>query len=216
MITAVISDFGGVLTSPLLDTFAAFGDAYGISAEQLGKAFAALMERGGANPIFELETGRMSEAEFLESLGVELAEQLGRPVEMSGFGEHFFERLHANERMIEYMRELRARGYKLAICTNNVREWEARWRAMLPVDEIFDVVVDSAFVGMRKPEPEIYRLTLDRLGVAAADSLLIDDVELNCQGARDVGIAAVWFQSDEQAIADVEAALNGAGSVPSG
>jgi putative hydrolase of the HAD superfamily len=209
LITAVISDFGGVLTSPLLDTFAAFGDAYGISPEQLGKAFAALMKRGGANPIFELETGRMSEAEFLESLGVELAEQLGRPVEMSGFGEHFFEHLHANERMIEYMRELRARGYKLAICTNNVREWEARWRALLPVDEIFDVVVDSAFVGIRKPEPEIYRLTLDRLGVAAADSLLIDDVELNCQGARDVGIAAVWFRTDEQAIADVEAALNG-------
>ncbi len=45
--------------------------------------------------------------------------------------------------MIEYMRELRGRGYKLAICTNNVREWEHRWRAKLPVDEIFDVVVDS-------------------------------------------------------------------------
>jgi putative hydrolase of the HAD superfamily len=209
LITAVISDFGGVLTSPLLDTFTAFGEVFGIGPEQLGKAFVALMERSDANPIFELETGRMSEAEFLESLGAELAERLGRPVEMTGFGEHFFEHLHPNERMIEYMRELRTRGYKLAICTNNVREWEARWRAMLPVEEIFDVVVDSAFVGMRKPEPEIYRLTLDRLGVAASDSLLIDDVELNCQGARDVGIAAVWFQSDGQAIADIEAALNG-------
>ena len=59
--------------------------------------------------------------------------------------------------MIEYMHELRGRGYKMAICTNNIREWEAQWRAMLPVDEIFDVVVDSAFVGSRKPEPRIYR-----------------------------------------------------------
>jgi putative hydrolase of the HAD superfamily len=209
LITAVISDFGGVLTSPLLDTFTAFGEASGIGAEQLGNAFVALMERTGTNPIFELETGRMSEPEFLGSLGEELAEQLGRPVEMAGFGEHFFEHLHPNEQMIEYMRELRTRGYKLAICTNNVREWEARWRAMLPVDEIFDVVVDSAFVGVRKPEPEIYRLTLDRLGVAATESLMIDDVELNCQGARDVGIAAVWFQSDAQAIAEIEAALDG-------
>jgi putative hydrolase of the HAD superfamily len=207
LITAVISDFGGVLTSPLLDTFTAFGEAYGISPEQLGNAFVALMERNRTNPIFELETGRMSEPEFLSSLGAELAEQLGRPVEMAGFGEHFFEHLHPNQRMIGYMRELRERGYKLAICTNNVREWEARWRAMLPVDEIFDVVVDSAFVGMRKPEPGIYRATLDRLGVAAANALLIDDVELNRQGARDVGIAAVWFQTDEQAIADIEAAL---------
>ena len=65
------------------------------------------------------------------------------------------------------MRELRERGYKLAICTNNVREWEPLWRAKLPVDEIFDVVVDSAFVGMRKPEPRIYEITLERLGVAA-------------------------------------------------
>ncbi len=58
LITALISDFGGVLTSPLLDTFTAFGEAYGISPEQLGNAFVALMQRSGTNPIFELETGR--------------------------------------------------------------------------------------------------------------------------------------------------------------
>ena len=205
----MISDFGGVLTSPLLDTFTAFGEASGIWPEQLGQAFAALLARDGTNPIVELETGRMTEAEFLRSLGAQLEQQLGRPVEMSGFGEHFFEHLRPNERMIGYMRQLRERGYKLAICTNNVREWEARWRAMLPVDEIFDVVVDSAFVGLRKPEPQIYELTLQRIGVDAAQALLVDDIELNCQGARDVGIAAVWFQSDEQAIADIEAALGG-------
>jgi epoxide hydrolase-like predicted phosphatase len=128
---------------------------------------------------------------------------------MESFGERLFAHLHPNGRMIDYMRSLRARGYKLAICTNNVREWEARWRAMLPVDEIFDVVVDSAFVGTRKPEPEIYRLTLQRLEVGAQEALFIDDMELNCQGARDVGIAAVWFQSDEQAIDDIEALLTG-------
>jgi putative hydrolase of the HAD superfamily len=109
--------------------------------------------------------------------------------------------------MIAYMRELRERGYKLAICTNNVREWEPLWRSMLPVDEIFDVVVDSAFVGTRKPEPEIYRLTLDGLGVAPGAALLIDDIELNCQGAREFGLRAVWFRSTEQAIAEVQEAL---------
>ena len=96
--------------------------------------------------------------------------------------------------MIDYMRGLRDRGYKLAICTNNVREWERLWRAMLPVDEIFDVVVDSAFVGTRKPEPRIYELTLERLGVGAGTSLLIDDIELNCTAARELGMRAVWFQ----------------------
>jgi putative hydrolase of the HAD superfamily len=60
---------------------------------------------------------------------------------------------------------------------------------------------------MRKPEPEIYRLTLEGLGVAAGAALLIDDIELNCQGARELGMRSVWFRSNEQAIAEVEAAL---------
>jgi putative hydrolase of the HAD superfamily len=105
------------------------------------------------------------------------------------------------------MRELRGRGYRMAICTNNVREWEPLWRAKLPVDEIFDVVVDSAFVGSRKPEPRIYEITLERLGVAADSALLIDDIELNCTAAEELGIRAVWFQSTEQAIAEIERAL---------
>ncbi len=153
-IDAVISDFGGVLTSPLLDSFASFQNSSGISLEQLGMAMAAVAARDAANPLFELETGRMSEARFLETLGAELTAQQGRPVELHGFGERYFDSLYPNEPMIEFMRELRGRGYRMAICTNNVREWERLWRAKLPVDEIFDVVVDSGFVGYRKPEPE--------------------------------------------------------------
>ena len=111
------------------------------------------------------------------------------------------------EELIDYMRDLGGRGYKLAICTNNVREWEHRWRAMLPVDEIFGVIVDSAFVGTRKPEPQIYEITLERLGVAPEAALMVDDLELNCAAARDLGMGAVWFHDNEQAIADIEAAL---------
>ena len=204
---AVISDFGGVLTSPLAGSFQAFQDTSGVPLEELGKAMAAIGARLGVNPLFELETGRLSEVEFLRQIGEQLSGQLGRPVDMSGFGERYFAHLQPNEALIGYMRELRGRGYKLAICTNNVREWEQRWRAMLPIDEIFDVVVDSAFVGTRKPEPRIYELTLEALGVEAGSALLIDDIEANCTGARALGIHAVWFQSTEQAIADTEAAL---------
>ena len=208
MIEAVISDFGGVLTSPLLDSFAAFQDSSGISLEHLGLAMAAIWKQDGANPLFELETGRMTEAEFLRRMGDELSHQLGQHVELHGFGERYFEHLHPNDPMIEYMRDLRGRGYRLAICTNNVREWEPLWRAKLPVDELFDVVVDSGFVGSRKPERRIYEITLERLGVPASDALFIDDVELNCQVARELGMEAVWFRSSEQAIADTEAQLS--------
>jgi putative hydrolase of the HAD superfamily len=206
-IQAVISDFGGVLTSPLAGSFQAFQDASGVPLAELGKAMAAIGARLGVNPLFELETGRLSEAEFLTQIGSQLSEQLGRPVDMTEFGERYFAHLEPNAEMIGYMRELRERGYKLAICTNNVREWEQRWRAMLPVDDIFDVVVDSAFVGTRKPEPRIYELTLQALGVDAGSALLIDDIEVNCTGARALGIHAVWFQSSAQVIADTEAAL---------
>ena len=127
---------------------------------------------------------------------------------MGDFGEAYFAHLDPNEPMIELMRDLRARGYRMAICTNNVREWEPIWRAMLPVDEIFELVVDSAFVGTRKPEPEIYAITLDRLGVPAAQTLFIDDIDVNCAAAQAAGMTAVHFVTTEQAIADIEAALS--------
>jgi putative hydrolase of the HAD superfamily len=210
-VAAIISDLGGVLTSSMQGSFEAFQEASGIPLAELGAAMAAVGARLGVNPLFELETGRLSETEFLLALGDQLSRQLGRTVDMKGFGEQYFAGLVPNEPMIDYMRGLRGRGYRMAICTNNVREWEQRWRAMLPVDEIFDVVVDSAFVGTRKPESRIYELTLERLEIDAASAVMIDDIELNCTGARDVGIRAVWFQSTEQAIADVEALLGEAG-----
>ncbi len=206
-IEAVISDFGGVLTSPLMQSFAALQDSSGITPQALGTAMAAITERDGAHPLFELETGRLSEARFLSALELELSAQLGRDVKLDRFGERYLEHLHPNEPLIDHMRTLRARGYKLAICTNNVREWERLWRAKLPVDEIFDVVVDSAFVGFRKPERRIYEITLERLGVAPGSALFIDDLEINCQAASELGIAAVWFRSTEQAIEEIEAAL---------
>ena len=211
-ITAVISDFGGVLTSPLLDSFVAFQESSGVSLEQLGAAMAAVAGEQGANPLYELETGRMTEARFLELLSDALTRALGREVSLHGFGERYFAHLHANEPMIDFMRDLRGRGYKLAICTNNVREWEGRCRAKLPVDEIFDDVIDSAFVGSRKPEQQIYELTLTRLGVDAAQALFVDDIEVNCTAAREIGIHAVWFRDTEQAIAEIEAALTAAGA----
>ena len=206
-IQAVISDFGGVLTSPLVDSFAAVQESSGISMRALGTAMAAIAVRDGVNPLFELETGRLTEAAFLGALERELSGQLSREVRLDGFGERWFARLEPNEPLIGLMSSLRDRGYKLAICTNNVREWEQRWRSKLPVDEIFDVVVDSAFVGFRKPEPRIYEITLERLGVPAGAALFIDDLELNCQAASELGMTSVWFRSNEQAIEEIETAL---------
>ena len=163
-IRAVISDFGGVLTTPLLGSFLAFQDQTGNSAEALGRAMQRIAESQGEHPLFELERGRLTEAEFLGLLRAELVSELGHEPELHRFARSTSTPSSRIEPMIDLMRDLKGRGYRMALLTNNVREWEPLWRAMLPVDEIFEIVVDSAFVGIRKPEPEIYELTLERLG----------------------------------------------------
>jgi putative hydrolase of the HAD superfamily len=211
-ITTVISDFGGVLTTPLMRSFMAFQDQTGIQWDAMGHAMQRAAERNGAYPLFELEKGKMTEDEFLTLLQDELEPELGHRPELHGFREIYFDALDPNEAMVELMSDLRRRGYRMALLTNNVREWEPLWRSLLPVDAIFELIVDSAFVGMRKPEPEIYELTLERLGdPPPAECLFIDDVEVNVEAARRIGLAAVHFRDNDQAIAEIEAALDGAG-----
>jgi putative hydrolase of the HAD superfamily len=206
-IEAIVSDFGGVLTTPLLSSFMAVQDEIGISPENLGKAMRTVTEEDGENPLYLLERGEMTEVDFLARLGDGLEPLLGHRPELHRFRETYFEALHPNEPMIELMRELKASGLRMTMLTNNVREWEPLWRSMLPVDEIFETVVDSGFVGCRKPEPRIYEMTLERLGLPAAGCLFIDDLEHNIDGARELGMNAVHFRDNEQAIAEIRAAL---------
>jgi putative hydrolase of the HAD superfamily len=212
-IRAVISDFGGVLTNKLIEAFAAFQNESGISMEQLGRGMQRVAERDGEYPLFRLERGEISEADFLDNLCWGLESELGHRPTLHRFREIYFDALHANEPMLDLMRELRDRGFRMAILTNNVREWEELWRSKLPLDDVFEVIVDSGWVGMRKPQPEIYLLTLDRLGdgLQPTECLFVDDNELNVEAARELGMIAVQFRSNEQAIEEIRAALEGAG-----
>ena len=202
-VEAVISDFGGVLTTPLVQSFMAFQNRTGIGPEVLGQAMQAATEANGDNPLYEMERGEISEVAFLETLTDSLEPLLGHRPEMHRFKEIYFEALDPNPQMIELMRQLKAEGYRMAMLTNNVREWEPLWRSMLPVDEIFETVVDSGFVGCRKPESKIYALTLERLGLPAEACLFVDDVPVNCEGAERAGMTAVHFQDTAQAIAEI-------------
>ena len=201
MIKAVICDFGGVLTSPLVRGFLAYQEESGVSAEQLGTAMAKATEEHGRHPLFELERGRISEAEF----GRRLERHLEPGFDLARLSQLYFDHLEPNQPMIDLMAQLRARGLRMALLTNNVREWEARWRSLLPeLDDIFELVVDSAFVGMRKPEPAIYELTLERLGsVTAEECVFVDDIDVNCQAAGELGMHPVRFEENAQAIPEI-------------
>jgi putative hydrolase of the HAD superfamily len=203
-IRAVISDFGGVLTNPLWEAFAGWNKRVGADPGVLGMALQTAAEERGEHPLYELERGQITEDEFTAIVQA----QLPGEIQLKGFRDIYFSHLHPNEPMIDLMRDLRGRGVRMAMLTNNVREWEPLWRAKLPVDEIFEVVVDSAFVGMRKPEREIYELTLERLGDVRADEcVFVDDVDVNCHMATELGMTAVHYVSPDQAIPEIRAAV---------
>jgi putative hydrolase of the HAD superfamily len=210
---AIVTDFGGVLTTPLAAAIETVQQQTGVEPTTFGEAIGRIAEREGAHPLFELECGRIAEEQFNRAMSQELSALTGQEVDFGSFGELLFQGLHPNDEMIQLMARLGQAGYRMAILTNNVREWESRWKSMLPVEEIFELVVDSAFVNCRKPEPEIYRITLDRLGLAATDCLFIDDMEINCQGAAALGFHTVHFRDNRQAIAEIRSVV-GTDAIP--
>ena len=112
-IRALVSDFGGVLTSPLLHAFAALQEEFGIPPGALGSALAAAAQRDGAHPLYELEKGRMTEEAFLGRLEASLEDQLGRRVSLLDFNARYFAALQPNEALFAYYRTLRERGLRL-------------------------------------------------------------------------------------------------------
>lgn len=206
MTRVLISDFGGVLTSPLQEGFLAYQEESGVSLTELGLAMAKATEEHGDHPLFVLERGEITETEFRDRI----ERHLEAGFDLSRLRALYFDHLDPSREMIDYVREVRGRGVRTALLTNNVREWEPLWRSKLPeIDELFEVVVDSAFVGLRKPDPAIYELTLERLGrdALASDCVFVDDLEINCEAARVLGMTAVRFVKPGQAIPEIESAL---------
>ncbi len=199
----VISDFGGVLTTPLVEAFASVQDRVGIPPKTFGEALRALNEREGTNPLFELECGRITEKEFQVQLADGLEPLLGHRPEIEDFGLLLFEALDPNPGMIDLIREVRRDGIRTSLLTNNVKEWEVKWRSMMPIDELFETVVDSAFVGCRKPDPRIYNLTLERVGLDPEECIFIDDMKINIDAANELGLHGVHFRETAQVRAEV-------------
>ena len=108
--------------------------------------------------------------------------------------------------MIHRVRELRVEGYRTAILTNNIKEWGPYWKSSIPLD-LFDLVVDSCEVGLRKPDPAIFRLTCDRLGVAPEAAVFLDDTRRHVESARTVGLHAILVADPLVALAELDAIL---------
>ncbi|MGK2877931.1 MAG: HAD family hydrolase [Solirubrobacterales bacterium] len=202
-VRVIISDFGGVLTNPLEEAFIAWQQDTGIPLEELGKAMFTIAEKLGENPLYKLEKGEISEPHFEKVMEDQLRSQLGDDTEFVDFAEFYFSQLTPNQPFLDFLFEYKAGGGRLALLTNNVKEWEPRWRAMLPIDELFEAITDSGFEGTRKPEPLIYEITFQRItelagleDVKRSECVLVDDIEINCDAARDFGFKAVRYHGD--------------------
>lgn len=218
-VRVIISDFGGVLTNPLEEAFLAYQEESGIPLEELGSAMFALGEVDGENPLYRLEKGLLTEHEFEEMMQAQLRKQLGDHLEFVNFSDSYFSHLQPNQPFLDFLFDYKAGGGRLALLTNNVKEWEPRWRAMLPIDELFETIVDSGFVGTRKPERRIFEITFDQIthleglhDVRPEECVLVDDIEVNCDAARKFGFRAVRYHGgNESVVSELELLLPAAG-----
>lgn len=197
-VTAVLFDFAGVLTSSPWGAMTAAG---GGDLELLIGSY----EEDGDHPWHRVERGEMSIADWITEVTAE-ADRRGAAVDFSVLQQLLAE-LTVHQPVVDRIRELRAEGYRTALITNNVREASATWRALVPLDELFDVVVDSCEVGMRKPNPAIYRHALDLLGRRPEEAVFLDDSPGNVAGARAAGLAGIHVVDPDEALAELDELL---------
>lgn len=102
-----------------------------------------------------------------------------------------------SEPMVGLVHELKDNGLRIGILTNNVREFREWWWPLMDFSAVFDTVVDSHEVSMRKPNPAIYRLTMDRLGAEPARTAFLDDLQANVDAAGAVGMHGILVEEDQ-------------------
>jgi FMN phosphatase YigB (HAD superfamily) len=201
----LIVDWGGVLTGDMRSAVQSWARADGIDLE----AYGAIMRdwfgepvgvEARLNPIHALERGEMTVPDFEVRLAAALTERTGRPHEAGGLlGRMFATFEHAPE-MSALVRRARTTGLRTGLLSNS-------WGNDYPRDgweEMFDVVVISGEVGMRKPEPEIFAHTLELIGLEAGECVFVDDMPHNVAAAVQAGMVGVLHSSYDESAHELE------------
>ena len=177
-----------------------------------GSIFSAVRRGGGQGAWARLERGELTLEQFYEPFAAEVAATTAAPVTADTVRDFMAALVRGlgttDPEMMEAVTRLKAAGYKVAVLTNNWRS-ERTGRLMLGAEEsaVFDAVVESCVVRMRKPEEEIYRHTLARLGVAAEEAVFLDDIAGNLRPAEQLGLAVVRVRDATSALAELQQLL---------
>ena len=201
-LTGLIVDYGGVLTTSLPEAMAAWLSAEGVPAEQFGAVMREWLADGVmASPAHDLETGRIQAAEFERVLAERLRTADGVAPVPDGLLTRMFAGFRAAPGMFGVLRNARRHGLRTALLSNS---WGADYDRD-GWDELFDAVVISGEVGLRKPQPEIFLLTARLLGLPPEQCVFVDDLAVNVRGAAKIGMVGVHHTSVESSIQELEA-----------
>jgi epoxide hydrolase-like predicted phosphatase len=192
--SAALFDFGGVLTTSVWDSFAAFCRSKGLDDDAVKRLFRE--DQGALADLRELETGSIEEREFERRF----AERLGLG-EAGDLIESMFEGMRPDPHMVGAVRALRASGVRTGLISNS---WSTGHYDRQLLAELFDTSVISAEVRLHKPQPEIFLLAAERLGVDPSACVFVDDLRENCAGAEAVGMTTVLHRDTAETIGRLE------------
>lgn len=208
MIEAVLWDFGGVFTASPFHSTRSYADALGVEHQRLLDTVFEPYHADTDHPWHRVERGELALAAALDEVTRTAVTDLHGEFDMKAFFGAMRDEVDRSF-VVEAVRTLRERGIRHVIVTNNAREFAASWTAMVPM-ELFDDLVDSSAVGVRKPNPEIYRLAMQRAGVSAPGrAVFLDDFEPNVAAARELGLHGIVVGADPRAAIDALFALVG-------
>ena len=186
-IEAVLFDFGGVFTeSPFLAAHEA-GVELGIDVDVAFDLCFGSYHDDGDHPWHRLERGEMTLEDARRALRTMAADR-GYDVDPVDFLMRLARDDHQREEVVQRALAVKGRGVRTACVTNNILEFGEGWRSLVPVDELFDAVVDSCHAGVRKPDPRIYQLALDAVDATPEVAVFLDDHPANVAAAEALGI----------------------------
>jgi epoxide hydrolase-like predicted phosphatase len=195
--SAVLLDWGGVMTTNLFDSFAAFCTTEGLDAGALRDLFRG--DREARTLLIDFESGRIEEADFEPRLAVALG-----VAEHTGLIDRLFAGSKLDREMVDGVRALHDDGVRTGLVSNS---WGTRRYPHELIAELFDGVVISGEEGFRKPDPRMYELGASRIGVAARDCVFVDDLAFNLDPARELGMAVVHHTAAADTLAELDRLL---------
>jgi putative hydrolase of the HAD superfamily len=196
-VKGLLVDFGGVLTSNVFDSFRQFCEAEDLDPDTVKQKFRE--DPRALGELRLLEKGEVSEEEFAERFGPVIGVE-----NTDGLVDRLFAGMEPDEAMIDAVKRAREGGVKTGLISNS---WgHGRYdRSAFP--EMFDGVVISGEVGLHKPEPEIFELGAEKVGLSPEQCVFVDDLRENCAGAEAVGMTAVLHRGADTTVPELERLL---------